>query len=66
MQGDERLRRPYLVIVAARKEHDALYAVSKQLAAFLRAPETQEWLKEFGKGVYDDQPLFFPVTIRKD
>jgi tungstate transport system substrate-binding protein len=65
VQGDPRLRRPYLVIVAARKEHDARYEASRQLAAFLRSPETQAWLKEFGKGEFDDQPLFFPVTIQK-
>jgi tungstate transport system substrate-binding protein len=62
VQGDKRLRRPYLVIVAARKEHDARYEASKQLAAFLRLPETQQWLSEFGKGTYDDYPLFFPVV----
>ncbi|QDU30278.1 hypothetical protein ETAA8_53970 [Anatilimnocola aggregata] len=66
VQGDTRLRRPYLVIVATRKEPDARYEAARQLAAFLRSHETQVWLKEFGKGVYDDQPLFFPVTIKKE
>jgi len=65
VQGDKRLRRPYLVIVAARAEHDARYLAARELAAFLRSPETQQWLKDFGKGTYDDQPLFFPVTIPK-
>jgi tungstate transport system substrate-binding protein len=65
VQGDSRLRRPYLVIVATRKEPDARQAAARQLAAFLRSAETQEWLKEFGKGTYDDQPLFFPVKINK-
>jgi tungstate transport system substrate-binding protein len=65
VQGDKRLRRPYLVIVAARKKHDARYTASKQLAAFLRFPETQQWLSEFGKGTYDDFPLFYPVEVAK-
>lgn len=64
VQGDKRLRRPYLVIVAARDMLDARYQAARQLAEFLRSPETQAWLKGFGKGTYDDQPLFFPVTVR--
>ena len=32
-------------------------------AAFLRSPETQGWIGEFGKGKYDDRPLFFPVVV---
>jgi hypothetical protein len=33
------------------------------LAAYLRSPETQHWIATFGRGRYDDQPLFFPVSV---
>jgi tungstate transport system substrate-binding protein len=55
--GDLRLRRPYLVEVSA-----AAGPAARDLAAFLRAPETQQWIATFGRGKYDDQPLFFPVS----
>lgn len=55
--GDARLRRPYLVEVAA-----AAPPAARELAAFLRAPETQQWIATFERGRYDDQPLFFPVS----
>lgn len=29
----------------------------------LPSPETQQWLAAFGRGKYDDQPLFFPVSV---
>lgn len=66
VQGDPRLRRPYLVVVAnIQDKADARHAAAKQLAAFLRSSETQAWLKEFGRGKLDDQPLFFPVTMTR-
>ena len=66
VQGDPRLRRPYLVVVAnVEHEKDARHEAAKQLAAFLRSPETQAWLKEFGRGKLDDQPLFFPVRMTR-
>lgn len=65
VQGDKRMRRPYLVIVAKRSEPDARSRAAKEFAAFLRSPETQDWLKEFGKGHLDDQPLFFPVELER-
>lgn len=34
-----------------------------ELAAFLRQREVQDLLATFGKGKYDDQPLFFPVVV---
>lgn len=58
VRGDPRLRRPYLVEVAASAP-----SAARDLAAYLRSPETQHWLGSFGKGTYDDQPLFFPVAI---
>jgi tungstate transport system substrate-binding protein len=61
VQGDERLRRPYLVVVAAGKADDPRLAAARKLATFLREPATQEWLASFGKGKFDGQPLFFPV-----
>lgn len=61
VKGDPRLRRPYLVAVAVRPEEPARIAAAKDLAAFLRKPETQQWIATYAKGKYDDQPLFFPV-----
>jgi tungstate transport system substrate-binding protein len=58
VQGDARLRRPYLVEVSAAATPAAL-----DLAGYLRAPETQQWIAGFGRGRYDDQPLFFPVSL---
>jgi len=58
VQGDPRLRRPYLVEVSP-----AAGPAVADLAAYLRAPETQQWIATFGRGRYDDQPLFFPVSV---
>lgn len=58
VQGDPRLRRPYLVELSAAASSAAL-----DLAAYLRSPETQRWIATFGRGKYDDQPLFFPVSL---
>lgn len=57
VRGDPRLRRPYLVELAP----DAP-AAARDLAAWLRAPDTQAWIATFGVGKYDDQPLFYPVV----
>ncbi|MDX2094259.1 MAG: substrate-binding domain-containing protein [Kofleriaceae bacterium] len=56
--GDPRLQRPYLVEVSTRAQSGA-----DDLVAFLRSPELQGWIATFGKGKYDDAPLFFPVTV---
>ncbi len=58
VQGDPRLRRPYLVEVSTTAGEAA-----RDLAAFLRGREVQELLATFGKGKYDDRPLFFPVVV---
>jgi tungstate transport system substrate-binding protein len=58
VQGDPRLRRPYLVEVSAAASPAAL-----DLAAYLRSQDTQQWIATFGRGTYDDQPLFFPVSV---
>jgi tungstate transport system substrate-binding protein len=65
VQGDERLRRPYVVIVAAGKPSDPRLAAARELAAFLRAPETQRWIASFGVGRYDERPLLFPVVLTR-
>lgn len=57
VQGDPRLRRPYLVETAARAPDEA-----RALAAWLRSNEVQAWLAEYGKGRYDAQSLFFPIA----
>jgi ABC-type tungstate transport system permease subunit len=64
VQGDPRLRRPYLVAVTVRKD-DARAKGARELVAFLRSPETQDFIATFGRGDLDDQPLFFPVTVER-
>jgi tungstate transport system substrate-binding protein len=64
VQGDRRLRRPYVVVVATaervgRRRHTA----ARRLAQFLRQRDTQDWIANFGRGSLDDRPLFFPVAI---
>jgi tungstate transport system substrate-binding protein len=64
VQGDRRMRRPYVVVVAiadriGRQRHES----ARRLAQFLRERDTQDWIANFGRGSLDDRPLFFPVTI---
>jgi len=62
--GDERLKRPFLLAIAdPAKIAGARVDLARKLASFLRSPETQVWISEFGKGKYDDRSLFFPVVI---
>lgn len=58
VSGDARLQRPYLVEVSTHAQSGA-----DDLVAYLRSPELQGWIATFGKGTYDDAPLFFPVTV---
>ncbi len=63
VRGDPQLRRPYLVAVAnPNRVEGANVAGAKELAEFLRKPETQAWIAGYGAGKLDDQPLFFPIT----
>lgn len=61
VRGDPRLRRPFLV--AAAFGNNPRLAAARDLIHFLREPATQEWIATFGKGRYDDAPLFFPITL---
>ncbi|MCO6459602.1 MAG: substrate-binding domain-containing protein [Pirellulaceae bacterium] len=65
VQGDPRLRRPYVVVVARGDESSTRIQAARALQQFLRNAETQEWLLAFGRGKYDSQPLFFPVVVDK-
>ncbi|MGH9886545.1 MAG: substrate-binding domain-containing protein [bacterium] len=58
VRGDPRLRRPYLVEVSSSAP-----AAAHDLAAYLRSPDTQQWIATFKRGTFDDQPLFFPVSV---
>ncbi len=58
VEGDPRLRRPYLVEVATHAPPEA-----RALAAWLRSPEAQAWLADYGKGRFDDHGLFYPITL---
>ncbi len=59
VQGDPRLRRPYLVELAPSASPAA-----RDLAAYLRSSDTQRWIASWGVGKLDDQPVFYPVTVQ--
>jgi ABC-type tungstate transport system permease subunit len=40
----------------------ARFEAARQLAEFLRREETQQWIAGYGRGLLDDQPLFFRVA----
>ena len=64
--GDERLKRPFVVAVAnPERVTGARVELARKLVAFLRSSANQEWIATFGKGKYDDHPLFFPVVVGK-
>jgi tungstate transport system substrate-binding protein len=63
VQGDERLRRSYLVVVSTQTKDSRQLAAARRFATFLREPATQQFITEFGRGKYDDQPLLFPVKV---
>jgi len=62
VQGDERLKRPYVVAVAARPSDRRLES-ARRFATFLREADTQEFISRFGIGKYDERPLLFPVKV---
>lgn len=66
VQGDPRLRRPYVVAVSTDRSNAVRHEAARRLAALLRAPPTQAWIAEYGRNRLDDQPLFFPVTVPQD
>lgn len=64
VQGDPRLRRPYLVaVVNPQRMPTARIEAARKLAAYLRSPKTQLWLLHYGEGRLDNRPLFFPVDV---
>jgi tungstate transport system substrate-binding protein len=64
VEGDPRLMRPYLVAVTNPKWMPGVHITqARQFAAYLRKPQTQQWIAQFGKGIYDDRSIFFPVTV---
>jgi tungstate transport system substrate-binding protein len=66
VQGDPRLRRPYLVAVTNPHWIPGIHAAeAKAFAAWLRSDQTQRWIASFGAGSLDDAPMFFPVTIHR-
>lgn len=62
VQGDERLRRPYLIVTTTRREGGRDVAARK-LIDFLRSAETQAFIAGFGKGRFDERSLLFPVSV---
>jgi tungstate transport system substrate-binding protein len=64
VQGDHRLMRPYLVAVTNPKWMPGVHFIeAKRFAGYLRKPETQTWIADYGKGTIDDRPIFFPITL---
>lgn len=64
VQGDPRLRRPYLVAVSTSpKAAPAEIRAAQTFSRFLRTEPTQQWIAEYGRGMLDDQPLFFRVEL---
>jgi tungstate transport system substrate-binding protein len=64
VEGDPRLRRPYLVAVANPTRWPAAHhEVAQQLAAFLRSPKTQAWIAEFGRAEFGGHAPFLPVAV---
>ncbi len=63
VRGDPRLRRPFVVATANPRHFPQAHVEGAvALAAFLRTPETQEWINTYGVTKDEDQPLFFPVA----
>jgi len=63
VRGDPRLRRPYVVATANPRHFPQAHVEgAAALAAFLRKPETQDWIDTYGISQLDDQPLFFPIA----
>ena len=63
VRGDPQLRRPYVVATANPRQFPHARAEgAAALAAFLRTPETQDWISTYGVSQLDDQPLFFPIS----
>lgn len=61
-KGDSRLRRPFVVAIAdPQRVPGARVDAARRLSAFLRSRETRAFLAGFGRGKYDNEPLFFPI-----
>jgi tungstate transport system substrate-binding protein len=64
VQGDERLRRPYMVAIADPKRAPGAHvAAARRLAAYLRSPATQAWLATYTSATFGGAPPFFPVVV---
>lgn len=64
VQGDPKLRRPYLVAVAPPDRHPAAeHTAARDLVTFLRSEPAQAFIAAYGRGLFDDEPLFFRVQI---
>jgi tungstate transport system substrate-binding protein len=64
VEGDPALRRPFVVAIANPARVPGVHAqAAHRFAAWLRSQDTQSWVATYGRGVVDDQPLFFPVAL---
>jgi len=62
VRDDPRLRRPYLAAVASPQRLPGVrVALAQRLVVFLRSPATQAFIAEFGRGKFDDRPIFFRI-----
>jgi tungstate transport system substrate-binding protein len=63
VRGDPRLRRPFVVAIADPDKFPGVHLEQAvALQQFMRSSATQQWINEFGRGKWDDDPMFFPVV----
>jgi tungstate transport system substrate-binding protein len=64
VQGDRRLRRPYLIVTRTPTGPSDQRAMgAAELTRFLRTSAMQDFIAQFGQGAQDHRPLFFPVAV---
>jgi tungstate transport system substrate-binding protein len=62
VEGDPRLRRPYIIAAAnPARIAGARLEEARKFEKYVLGARTQGWIAEFGRGMIDDQPLFFPI-----
>lgn len=67
VEGDPRLRRPYLVAISNPKRWPGTHhAGARRLSAFMRSPKTQAWIAEYGREKFGGNPPFSPVSVDDD
>jgi tungstate transport system substrate-binding protein len=64
VQGDKRLERPYLVVVADPKRLPGAHVeAARRFVAYLRSPKTQAWIATYTSPTFGSEGPFFPVVV---